>query len=326
MAEPSSKKKVILKKKKADKPESGVVPADEKKKKVPGKIPLAKNSNDDEDTKPKNAKKLTKKNKNEDVETKKKSKEKTTDKEEDDNKNGKEEKVDQPKKKISTLFPKYQKKECDSETRKKLEAALKQTNETILHFKSLGYLTRANGTLYYKEEVKLEETGIEVKIVIQGSHFVVDTQGDKTGNDIMKQLEGKWLPSIKKWKLPIYNLEKFKGCFNVIEESKLSKDELEKLQEEIKEKRTNIEPQNISVEDNEDYFSITSPNFGTKAISDYLKENCHAKWRPDQKAWIVSKDYKEELEKVLEDAKSEGTIKDFEFTDGIMKHATEDND
>lgn len=325
MAEPSSKKKVILKKKKADKPESGVVPADEKKKKVPGKIPLAKNSNDDEDTKPKNAKKLTKKNKNEDVETKKKSKEKTTDKEE-DNKNGKEEKVDQPKKKISTLFPKYQKKECDSETRKKLEAALKQTNETILHFKSLGYLTRANGTLYYKEEVKLEETGIEVKIVIQGSHFVVDTQGDKTGNDIMKQLEGKWLPSIKKWKLPIYNLEKFKECFNVIEESKLSKDELEKLQEEIREKRTNIEPQNISVEDNGDYFSITSPNFGTKAISDYLKENCHAKWRPDQKAWIVSKDYKEELEKVLEDAKSEGTIKDFEFTDGIMKHAAEDND
>lgn len=324
MDAPLPKKKIIKK----GKPEAGVVPKEADKKKVPSKIPLAKSSTDtdEEKTKKKGKKAAAKKKKIEPEEdnnyeknSKEKEKKKKKDNEEDNNV--------EVKKKIPMSFPKYQKKESDAETRKELEKALTETNKAILHFRNLGYLTRANGTLYYKEETKLEPTGIEVKITIQGSHFVVDTQGERTGNDIIKQLQGKWLPTIKSWKIPIYNLEKFEKCFDVIEKTKLTKEELEQLQKEIKEKHeSRLEPGKINIEDNGDYFSLTSTNLATKTISGELKAQCQGKWRPEEKAWIVSKEFKEELDNILEASKEDGTIEDYEYTDGILKHATEDND
>lgn len=340
MEQPPKKGNKLVKAKK-EKPESGVVPEDDDKKtkKVKG-IPVATADSDEKDTKPKKKKiikKKTTKTDKDSAEKKDPKKKKEVEEGGDDNNSdsdAKEEKKDTKKapaaaaalKKVPSSFPKYQKKECDEETRKKLEKTLKDVNDSILHFKNLGYITRANGTLYYPAKVKLEATGIKVKITIQGPHFIVDTDGDRTGNDIIKALEGKWIGAIKVWRIPIYKLKEFKECFDVVEEKELSKAELEKLREEIKEKKeSKLEPGVITVEDNGTYLSLTSTNFATKTISQELKTQCQARWRPEDKAWIVAIAFKKELDEILETAKNDEIIEDFQYTQGLSMNASEDD-
>jgi len=212
----------------------------------------------------------------------------------------------------------FQKKECSEETRNQLADRLKNLNEQILSFKTLGYLSAANGTLYYPVKVVLEPTGIDVELTIQDRNVLVNTGDNRDGNTTLRTLGGKWIFAEKSWSLPLTALPQIRMYFNVIEETKLTKEELDELNEKRQKLREDkIVPGEVKVTDEGDFLLVTSPTAATRNVINELKANCHANWNPSQKTWVVNANYRDELKELLEDAVKEGKITEYEFVSGI---------
>lgn len=219
----------------------------------------------------------------------------------------------------------FVKKECSEEKRAQLAERLKSVNEQIKSFRTLGYLTASNGTLYYPVQTVLEPTGIDIEITIQDRSVLVNTGENRDGNTTLRALHGKWIFAQKQWALPLTSLPDLRKYFNVVEERKLTKEELEELKEQIQKAREDkMKPGEITVTDEGDFLLLTSPTAATKNISEELKQQCRGTWNPSQKAWVVNKTYKEELENLLEEAEKEGKITKYEFVSGVLAGLGED--
>lgn len=293
-------------------PTTDAVQEEPKKKKIIKKV---KNGKDEkEDSKPK---KSTKTNSNE-----KTIKKTSKDKDDDDDNN--DEDVVIKKKPAAAVEPKKtisisKKKECSEEKREQLTELVENINNQLKALKALGYLIDKNGQVYYPAKKVLEPTDIDVEIVIQDRYVQVNTGTNRDGNTTLLALGGRWLNPVKAWSIPLKSLPDLRKYFNVVEEKKLSKEEIEELREKIQKSREDkMQPGDITIKDEGDYFVITSPNAATKLIMNELKQDCRASWNPSQLAWIVNATYKEELEKLLEEALEEGKIKKYEFSAGVL--------
>jgi hypothetical protein len=179
---------------------------------------------------------------------------------------------------------------------------LKEVNELISAFRALGYRNHPlSGQLFKPEPVKLQQTEIDAKLMLvgEGSYFFLDVGEDRSANELIKSLRGRWDVRRRCWSLPLSSLSDIRKCFKVREE---------KVEAESKGKGVDAQRESGKIVQKEvgDHYMISGD---TKPHRDVWKA-LGGIWHPDLCCWAIKKENGKKLAAALSSLKAEGEVKE----------------